>query len=412
MKKNLNILIPNGTSPRNLGDKALLEGMISLINKIANNPIIWVHTTDPHLYSIKDRFEFRLKSNITSWALFSNKKFSSKVLRILQLCVLLFGLKRQVQISVIPVNHELKKIIRNYIDADIVFFTGGGYLRSKKGVKQTLNLLMQCYPFMIASYLKKKIIVGPISFGPFGYKWQEKVVAQVLKTADIVAVREEISFKLLEAHGLSNSILTSDFAFFLEKSFQTKKKNKKFMIGLTIRNWFSETAQLQFENEIIESIKKVAEKKDIIVQPIIQVNAPMYGDFDAKIAHRMAEKLKKEKIKVAAIAAPTSVKEALQIYKKIDMLIGMRMHSNILAGISGTPFVGISYEHKTEGIAKQLGIDKYCIKSSELKRSILIKNIMNAYERKKQISKDMSQKISLIKRNESKKWRNIFHEIV
>ncbi len=47
------ILIPNATSPKNIGDLAMLVSLIDLINKSIDNAYITVHSTDPSLHDKK-----------------------------------------------------------------------------------------------------------------------------------------------------------------------------------------------------------------------------------------------------------------------------------------------------------------------------------------------------------------------
>lgn len=44
------------------------------------------------------------------------------------------------------------------------------------------------------------------------------------------------------------------------------------------------------------------------------------------------------------------------------LMLGMRFHSVLLASRDGIPFVAISYAHKTERLASNLGMRKYCVK--------------------------------------------------
>jgi polysaccharide pyruvyl transferase WcaK-like protein len=45
----------------------------------------------------------------------------------------------------------------------------------------------------------------------------------------------------------------------------------------------------------------------------------------------------------------TTLNEVLDVYEKIDLLFGTRMHSTILAFSQGIPFVGIDWQQKVNG---------------------------------------------------------------
>lgn len=55
----------------------------------------------------------------------------------------------------------------------------------------------------------------------------------------------------------------------------------------------------------------------------------------------------------------------------MSYFIGTRMHSNIFALSSGIKTLAISYEPKTEGIMKDLGLSEYVIKIENVNSRIL-----------------------------------------
>jgi colanic acid/amylovoran biosynthesis protein len=49
------------------------------------------------------------------------------------------------------------------------------------------------------------------------------------------------------------------------------------------------------------------------------------------------------------------------LYAELEVMIGTRMHANILSIISGTPVVAVAYEHKTAGIMNMLGLASFVV---------------------------------------------------
>ena len=83
------------------------------------------------------------------------------------------------------------------------------------------------------------------------------------------------------------------------------------------------------------------------------------------------------------------------------------MHSNILAALNNKPFVAVSYEHKTEGIAKQLGLEEYCIKCDNLDQSCLSSLLVNAYRDRNVIQRRIKQSVKRIQDKEYRRWSSI-----
>lgn len=397
----MKILIPNATSPKNIGDLVILEGLKSTLG---NQIILTIQSTDPNLF--KKTFLNKASHTLYSWSVFKNKNALIRIKRVLELlyCYLTVKyIKRTIFIS-----KELNRLINDYKSADLILFVGGGYLRSQTGISQTLNLLMTLLQFKFAKLTNAKKIVAPISFGPFAYKWQEKYSANTLKGFNIVAAREKYSYEILKSYRINNLILSSDTSFLLDfKKKINKSDNKKFVLGFTIRKWLRPNLQKHFESEFVKAIVSFSKSTGAVIQPIVQVDAPEYGDFDYKLTEEIAKNIKKKGIIVSPIKKVNDLKKSIEIYGKINLLLGMRMHSNILAAMQGTPFVAISYEYKTEGIAKDLGVEEYCIKVEDVLEKRLFDLIMKAHKNRTYLEKIIFSSIAKINRTEYSRWNTI-----
>ena len=141
------------------------------------------------------------------------------------------------------VPNRFQAIGRLRLTADLVVFPGGGYLRSKKGITQSLNLLMYLAIFYFAKLGRAKLLVAPISFGPFAYKWHERISAHVLKKSDVIMVREKISFEMINPGNRDDP-------------FKYYKDNVREVLNLTTRDlrvkplnqWATESVTYQVSN--------------------------------------------------------------------------------------------------------------------------------------------------------------------
>lgn len=405
IKSSVTFLMPNATSPRNIGDLAMLESLVALIKSSHKRVDIRIQSIDPNLYSNTD---FNVSDTLYGWSVLSISNAFVRVYRLFLIFIAYFAFRAKLNVTAL-LPTTLQEIIKDYQCANKIIFVGGGYLRSKKGLKQLLNLFMQLVPFIFSKLFNAIKIVAPISFGPFAYKWQEKFAATVLKDFDVVAVREDISFKILEKYQIRNLILSSDHALLLQGKFQTKQLtiDKSFTLGFTIRNWGSTDERQKLVDGIVNSIETISKSMDLQVQPIVQVDAPKYGDDDKDVTTRIISDLSERGIKVLPIIVNNSLSMALKTYASIDLLIGMRMHSNILAAIQGTPFIGIGYEHKTRGIAHQLNSEKYVIDYSKINRKVLSTLIFAVQSQYREMVTAMKHTITTLQVKEIKRWQTI-----
>lgn len=395
------ILIPNATSPRNLGDLAMLESLVSLVKEHYPNASITIHSVEPRLYG---KNKFKVRDTLYSWAVFSRLHSASRIVRLIQLGIAYFSIKYKLKPALSLINSRLAQLVHDYAEADIIFFVGGGYLRSKKGVTQSLNFIMQLVMFKFANLFHAKKYIAPVSFGPFAYKWQELFAAHCLRNSQLVTVREEYSLSILQKYHMDNLHLSFDHALLTERYKSKKNGRKKIVLGFTVREWLDKEKQRGFEDSLVSVLKKFSNVTGATIKPIIQVDAPLYGEDDKKVTKRIVARLKKYRVKLDKVAHEKSLTSIKKIYTNIDLLLGMRMHSNILAAVQHTPFVAISYEHKTEGISKLLKLDKYSIKCDEVDEEKLFALLMRAYKQRKILKNKLVNTIKRIQKNEQEKW--------
>lgn len=394
----MKILIPNATSPKNVGDLAMLSALISLFKK---NDSLTVHSTESKLY--KNLIKPKTYPTLYSWAAFENRSFLTRLNRTFKLLSSYYLFENDNLI----IDKSLRALICDYKKADLVVFAGGGYLRSQKGISQTLNLLMTLLLFNFGKKTRAKKIIAPISFGPFAYKWQEKYAAKVLKGFDLVAAREKYSYDLLQRNGVDNLIRSSDNALFLNPAIKERKRSRDFILGFTIRKWLKENEQQNFEKAFINAIISFSKKTQAKIQPIVQVDAPEYGDVDFDLTKQISNKLIEAGVAVKPIVRVIDLKNTATIYQDINLLLGMRMHSNILAAVHYTPFVAIAYEHKTRGIASDLGLENYCIDIEKVTRNRIIEKLDSAYKNIKQLEDKLKKVLENLRLTEKKKWQKI-----
>lgn len=397
----MNILIPNATSPKNIGDLAMLTVLIRLIKESAKNARITVHSFDPQLHTLRG---VTFDQTFYSWAVFTNSNYGQRLLRITALLLTIGLTKLGVKLP-----HQFgtpARLLNDFRQADLIVLAGGGYLRSQPGFTQTLNLLMQLFPFMVAKMFPVPKIVAPISFGPFTHAWQEKLAARTLTGLGLVATREVHSYAKLESYNFPHLIQGVDLALLIRKKPVPVKTT--FTLGFTLRSWLNRQ-QTIFEDELIKSLTQFAKAvKKIAIQPLVQVDAREYGDDDYERTQKIANILKNEGLLVRPLKINLTVTDAVNNYASLSLLMGMRMHSNILAATQGVPFVAIAYEYKTDGIAKQLGVSGLTVPFTHVTSQTLLRLLTKAYINRFVLRERLLRKVASIQKREMPRWHKIF----
>lgn len=391
------VLIPNATGPNNLGDLAILTGMVECVREAFPGVSLVVHSYGPQRYSRREYPD--VKAGAYEWAVFQNTGTLSRSARMLAVLYWLGTLVLRVHL---PLPRHLRELEADYRSADLVLFAGGGYLRSNEGVKQSLNLLMQLLPFFVANRLGKKTVVAPVSFGPFAWSWQRTVTAWVLRQVSAVAIRESISLSLLQKLGVDGAFYSSDAALLISPVAVAKPAQVE--VGFTVRKWFDDSRQAYLETAVATALAEFCRPRGYRAVPVVQVHAPLYEESDAVPAARIADRLRALGVNVAPVVTFTDIRSALERYGTLRLLVGMRMHSNILAAVQGVPFVALSYEHKTEGIARDLGVERYCLSVGSVNGRRLTELINEVESKHGEVSARIKASIARILRKNKPYW--------
>lgn len=382
-----NIIISHIYSFENKGDAALLSVLISDIRKKFLNPNIVILSMD----SVKNNEKFEEYFVQKSFMYYAMKRFESKPLILLNsLYIMLSSILwayfyRLTRIS-LPIEINLKKLCLLYANADLILPVGGGYLRSqKKGIGSWLNIALLLHPIKIGSILKKPTILYTQSIGPFSNKLEELMIKNTLNN-DVEAsiIREDKSIELLKKIGVNRNIyrsIDSGFAFSSKGNKYDIRKlleidKNRFIVGITARNWLPTEDQSNYELSLSQTIRHIVNKYNASVVMIPQVTAEFHGDDDRMVHNRIYEKVQDLK-NVYVINEKLDHYQIKAAYDSLDLVIGTRFHSVIFSLTSYVPAIAIEYEHKTGGIMKDLGLEKWVIKIEEVD----IKNLSKMFDK-------------------------------
>ncbi|MEK6734458.1 MAG: polysaccharide pyruvyl transferase family protein, partial [Pseudomonadota bacterium] len=363
--KNIKILITDLHCSSNRGDAAILEGM---------------------LFSLKRYFpqaEFTLLSDFPIIANFFHevKVFSQpftffswgKIKEIIIMIYLLIGALCYRYKIILP-RFRLNKILP-YLDADIIISKGGGFINDY----YTPEILGRLWSLYFSKLLGKHVIIYAQSIGPLNKLFYRKISSHIFNKIDLIMLRDEQSQKILKSIGVTNKniYVTADAAFaiplFEHKLMQELRSENiawgdgnNLKISISARKWDYYTS-LNGHRKYIDSLAALA---DWLVE---QRNAHIffistctsfgkYHHDDRLIAYDIVKQMRyyrRDKVKI--LFGEYLPQELSNIYKVMDLHIGTRMHSNILALLAGVPVVAIQYEFKTNELMKFIGLDKYVV---------------------------------------------------
>ena len=267
-------------------------------------------------------------------------------------------------------NKTLKKIVKTLKESDlIVYGPGGSVINDRFYWRKQMEYLL---PFICAKLFNIPLYIAAPSIGPFDEDKPNWIRKWLLKTPEIMCVREEISKKYLKDIGIHKNVeVTIDSAFLndidilinqkkLEKYIKLRKFISSYekIIGITITDfrWHvkygkDEGLRENIENAFHGFIKKLESAGyGVLFIPQLFGNQNDHDDmnkYSCSNSFIMDDRM--------------DANFQQFIISQLYAVIGMRYHSNIFSAKMCTPFIPIVYEEKMEGFLNLAQLNEYSI---------------------------------------------------
>jgi len=300
------ILISGYYGFNNIGDEAILKGLIEGVKRIFENVDIVVLSQYPD---------------------FTAKKHNVR------------SIKRT---SIVDMFREMK-------DMDILVSGGGSLFQdvtSKRSIAYYLGII-----WLAKRIFKKKVMIYSQGIGPVNKKYNRWMLRQILNSVDVINVRDEKSKLELQTIGVKKDILvTTDTVFGIKRPCLSKGKEvltkmdrykDKPYIGISVRPWKN-------NHDITREVAKLCSKI------ITELNhTPVLIPFHFHKDLKLMENIKKEvdgiyRDKVVLMDEYLYVDEYLSLIGNMDIMVAMRLHGLIFSVLMGIYPVGISYDPKIQ----------------------------------------------------------------
>jgi colanic acid/amylovoran biosynthesis protein len=275
---------------------------------------------------------------------------------------------------------HLREVVQTYEQADLIVPVGGGYIRSRAGLVNRMNIPLLLHPLLFGYLLGKPTVLYSQSVGPFQNRLEKLMVAFVFRRMTLVLAREDKSVKMLANMGVKNNVkraIDSGFLLASTGNFNVRRRynipDNKLLVGVTVRSWLSGKDQVNYEKTVAGALDNIIDTVSAHVIFIPQVTAAK-GDDDRVVSHRVHQLMHHPKASTVINDNPDH-NRIKAIYDNLDALVGTRFHSVIFSLTSYVPVVAIEYEHKTSGIMHDLRLDEWVIKIEDVTAQKLTKLI-------------------------------------
>lgn len=370
-----NIVISHVYSSANKGDAALTSVLIKDLKRVFKKANITILTLDVGAGSFEGVPQ---KPSFMAYAL---NKYSNPLLKLAYtLYMIVATLAWAATRGGFYIPKHLGRVAAVYQAADLIVPVGGGYIRSRPGLMHRFNVPLLLHPLLFGYLLGKPTVLYAQSVGPFQNKFEQALVAFVLKRMTLIMLREDTSLALLASLGVTHNVIRAIDSGFLLNSQQKIDIRKKYhiaannlLVGVTVRAWLAGEAQTRYELAVAKALDDLVDTYNVWVIFIPQVTAGK-GDDDRVVSRRVRDFMQHTNATTLINDAPDH-HQIKALYDNLDLLLGTRFHSVIFSLTSLVPVLAIEYEHKTSGIMRDLGLQQWVIKIEDVDNHILNKQL-------------------------------------
>lgn len=229
------------------------------------------------------------------------------------------------------------RFVRPIWESDVLISGGGSLLQDITSLKSLIYYLVI---ILTALLLNKKVVIFAQGFTPFRTKIGKFLTRFVLKYCELIYVRDAKSQEILKGLNLESKLL-SDPVFGMEVPSLKVKQG----VGVQLR-WFHSFTSEFMENLANEIAKRFPYEKIKLYSLQDTMDLPVLIEF--------SNILKKRGIDFE-IYKNLNVEDVINELSKLEYLIGMRFHANLVAVKAGVKVLGINYDIKVLSLAQYVG---------------------------------------------------------
>lgn len=252
---------------------------------------------------------------------------------------------------------SLPVITRELIRSDLLVMGGGSLLQD---VSSPRSVIYYLGIVALAKLLGKPVVFYAQGFGPINRSLSKWLIRRIVNKVDMITVRDDKSHDDLKRLGVTNPPIqvTADPALSIDTRLFPKEtgeqilrefgltprfqKGDKPLAGIAIRNWNTSHPYLEI----------LARTCDNLVRRGWQVVfIPMQYPGDVGVSKTVADLMEEPSV---LLDRQFTFRDISSIIANMDMIVGMRLHSLILAALYEVPFIPLSYDPKIDRFVHRL----------------------------------------------------------
>ncbi|USG64254.1 polysaccharide pyruvyl transferase CsaB [Brevibacillus ruminantium] len=250
---------------------------------------------------------------------------------------------------------SLPVILRELMKSDMLVMGGGTLMQD---VTSPRSVLYYLGIVSIAKMLGKPVVFYAQGFGPILKPISRRLIKQVVNRVDVITVRDYESGDDFQACGVTKApiYVTADPAMTISPDDISSDRGRELLqalfadlskplVAISVRDWKQEQAFKEV----------IARASDLFLDKGWNVLfLPMHYPSDLAPSREIIGMMNRPGAKLLDEAV--TFHDIMSVLKQCDYVVGMRLHSLILACMLQTPFTGISYDPKIDRFVERAGM--------------------------------------------------------
>ena len=290
---------------------------------------------------------------------------------------------------------DIPAIAASVRSADLVLVGGGGLFQEYSGIDPDSLFTDRHYaityyaePAILGALSGRPVMLYAIGVGPLASEHGRRTVRAACDAAQVITVRDEESARIVASLGVDppRVRVTADAAFTLPVASDAPAPaglaealpgGTGPLVGVSLRPWEVGVASYFWETELAAGLDVFLETSGARLLFVPFQRGSRAQENDAAVAERVRSRLRRPE-RAAVLSGDLDPAEIGAVLGRCDLVVGMRLHSVILAALAGVPSVALAYDPKVDQAMLRLGAERFVLHLPDLEARTVAKRMDEA----------------------------------
>lgn len=249
---------------------------------------------------------------------------------------------------------------------------------------------------VVAKALRRPVMFYAVGAHPPRTSVFRETLRLTANAVDVVTVRDEFSARNLRRAGVRRDVtVTADPAIAMGTDEPAERASKEPLIGVSLRPWFH-LDPIRHGGDPVQLVDSLAQCLDAVVETTgarLLFVPLQHGGVDDDVASQRDVISRMRHAQETDMATCRIPLDAVAAISHCDTVLGMRLHSNVLAAACGVPSVAIAYDPKVREFMKRLHCEEQVVGLDDLRPAEVAMRVRAALESRNELKERIRPRV-------------------